>query len=246
VIESVKPKSDALPPTLARRVDRICDQFEAAWLTGTPPRIEDFLGQAADPERTALLRELILQDIDCRCQRGDSPRPENYARFAELDAAWLADAIATGQAGTDPAATVDSETTVTIVPDMRGRCIGDYELLAEIGRGAMGVVYRARQKSLDRPVALKMILAGQLASAAEVQRFHNEAENAASLDHAHIVPIHEVGSHDGQPYFSMKLVEGGHLGQRMHEFVGDFKPAARLIATVARAVHYACELTAHR
>ena len=66
MIESVKPKSDALPPTLARRVDRICDQFEAAWQSGTPPRIEDFLGQAADLERTALLRELILQDIDCR------------------------------------------------------------------------------------------------------------------------------------------------------------------------------------
>jgi serine/threonine-protein kinase len=118
VIESLKPQRDSLPLTLARRVDRICDQFEAAWQSGTPPRIEDFLGQAVDPERTALLRELIFLDIDYRCRRGDSPRPESYARFAELDAAWLADAIASEQAGPDPAATIVHGTTDTIVPDM--------------------------------------------------------------------------------------------------------------------------------
>jgi serine/threonine-protein kinase len=131
------------------------------------------------------------------------------------------------------------------LPPGEGRLVGDYELLEAIGQGGMGVVYKARQKSLGRLVALKMLRAGE--SPAEVQRFRNEATLAAGLDHPHIVPVHEVAEHAGQLYFSMKLIEGGSLAQWIAECrsqLADFpknmqKDSAALMAKVARAVHYA-------
>src|SRR5881398_1094724 len=119
--------------------------------------------------------------------------------------------------------------------------LGDYELLEEVGRGGQGVVFRARQKSLNRTVAVKVISLGQWARKAHVKRFRLEAEAAAHLEHPGIVPIHEVGERDGSCYFSMKFVEGGQLDEVVKRAPMSIRQAAELIAKVARTVHYAHE-----
>ena len=123
---------------------------------------------------------------------------------------------------------------------MQPGSVGDYELLEEIGRGGQGLVYRARQKSLNRTVALKVVRTGQWTTQAHLKRFRLEAETAASLDNPNIVPIYEVGERGGSCYFSMKLVEGGSLDQaRQARADASIRRAAELIAKLARAVHYA-------
>jgi TolB-like protein/Tfp pilus assembly protein PilF/predicted Ser/Thr protein kinase len=119
--------------------------------------------------------------------------------------------------------------------------LGDYELLEEVGRGGQGVVFRARQKSLNRIVALKVISLGQWASKAHLKRFRLEAEAAARLEHPGIVPIHEVGERDGSCYFSMKFVEGGQLDEMARREPMPIRRSVELIAKVARTVHYAHE-----
>ncbi|MBW3539141.1 MAG: serine/threonine-protein kinase, partial [Planctomycetes bacterium] len=124
-------------------------------------------------------------------------------------------------------------------PDKSLGRFGDYDLLSEIARGGMGVVYKARQRKLNRLVALKMILAGRFAGEEDVRRFYLEAEAAAQLDHPHIVPIYEVGRHEGQHFFSMAFIDGQSLADRVGDQPLAPREAARLIIPIASAVEYA-------
>ena len=126
-----------------------------------------------------------------------------------------------------------------VTPGARVRYFGDYEILSEIARGGMGVVFRARQVSLDRVVAVKMIHGGALSNPSEIKRFTREAQAVAQLDHPSIVPIYEVGEHEGQHYYSMKLIEGESLaGTSRREPLGPRMIAAVLIS-VSKAIHLA-------
>jgi len=147
----------------------------------------------------------------------------------------------TGVRPTGPATEPDLRPVSSSQAGTRVRYFGDYELISEIARGGMGVVYKARQVNLNRIVALKMILSGQLASDEDIRRFHTEAESAAHLDHPGIVPIYEIGEHDGQHYFSMGYVDGKSLADRVKD--GPLPPheAASLTRKISEAIAYAHE-----
>lgn len=211
-----------------------------------PPAPDITLDPAQRDQRLAELLQLITDelqagrsvDLDRLCGQ----HPDLSAELRELCAAvQIAEGVAAGLS--DPC-DYRVNRLVEGQPAPTGdlpRLFGDFELLAELGRGGMGVVYMARQRSLSRVVAVKMILRGDLASPEDVARFHSEAAAAARLEHPHIVPVYEVGEGDGQPYFVMKYIAGTTLGKRLAEGPLTDREAAELLLPVCRAIQFAHE-----
>jgi tRNA A-37 threonylcarbamoyl transferase component Bud32 len=216
--------------TREQELDALLGSYLEAMDAGKAPSREELL--ASHPELAADL-SLFFSDND-KVRSWTAP---------VLDTLRPADAEATIEAG------AGDRHLETVVPGVKLGIFGDYELLKEIGRGGMSVVYKARQLSLNRLVAIKMIRADRLFTEADSLRFHHEAETVAKLDHPGMVPIYEVGRWDAEGldapimYFSMKLLEGGDLTALCRQAPGgaDQKRVARLVASAARALQHAHE-----
>jgi len=209
---------------------------------------------AAQEERLAELVEELAEAAPGvaqeRLERFAAAYPDLADQLREVFAAILVtDAVAEQSTVLEARQTSTAEPVVAIHEAEAARfapggiplpaSFGDYDLLEEIGRGGMGIVYRATQRSLGRTVAIKMLLRRDLASRADLARFRSEAEAAARLDHPGIVPIFEVGESDGHPFYSMRLIEGTTLAKQLADGPLPPREAAALLAKVADAVQAA-------
>jgi serine/threonine protein kinase len=227
-------------PEIQRLLDRALDDQRSSWIRGERIPVEEYL--ARDPalrdDPDAIL-DLIYQEYLLLRERGETPDPHEFtARFPELAEAILV------QFGVDaampttfklpadghPPGTTDTAST---------RRIDDYEVLAVLGQGGMGVVYKARDASLGRMVAIKTLAEGQHATPEQLERFRAEAQAVARLRHPNIIAIHVIGEHEGRPYLSLEFAEGGSLAQRLADKPMPPREAAELLEALARAVHAA-------
>jgi len=233
-----------LDQSLQEDLRRACAELErrlrGAQLCTAEDLFADYPRLAFDPE-CAL--ELIYTEFVTREQLGQRPDPADwYARFPQ----WREDLEQLfqvhGAAEADGISAVsfgDSQPSAVFPAGATGGRLGQYELLGEVGRGGMGVVYKARQAGLDRLVALKVILSGEHSGPQERARFLTEAAAAGSLQHPNIVQVHEVGEQDGRPYLVLEWVDGGSLAAKLGGLPWPARAAALHVETLARAMHHA-------
>jgi eukaryotic-like serine/threonine-protein kinase len=257
--DNTKPESDTIDVSAADQMRSLCAQFDEECQTaaraGTPPRLEAYVARVPETERASFRAE--LQRIQQRrqhtqIQSDEAPLDVTVERAPGIDDGDTAQA---GDPGTidysphSPSGQTPSlqDLTMDAAPAPESARSGEqptvpgYEIVGELGRGGMGVVYKARQRGLNRWVALKMVLAGAHAGAAQLARFQTEAEAVARLQHPNIVQIYDVGELDGLPYFSLEYIDGLSLDQKIHRQPQPPREAANLIETLARAMQYAHE-----
>jgi len=232
-----------------RRLDPICDQFEAAWqqAVGARPRIEDFVNMAAEQDHAALTAELLRIELAYRQRDGSTPTQDEYRQRLPGLARQLLLEVFQPKPDTEPEGLGDETWNVggpskgdgSAAPLEHAPQVSGFEIIDVLGRGGMGVVYRARDLRLQRTVALKMILAGPNAGSRERERFQKEAEFLAQLQHPNIVRIYEVGEHHQQPFLSIEYVSGGSLVEGLGDMPRPSREAVKLVGKLARAIQAA-------
>ena len=211
-----------LPLESLQRIDKVCAQFERDWKPHETIRIEDYLDALPDADREQGTEELLRLEIELRRNRAELPRADEYAlRFAKD--------------------IVERAFTTSDVPPHTFEALRSkgYEILETIGRGGMGVVYKARHVALDRLVALKLIVEGVHAQRKDLDRFFGEARLVARLQHPNIIQIYEVGEADGLAFLALELARDGNLEARLASTPQDPRHAAEIIEALANATRHA-------
>jgi serine/threonine-protein kinase len=255
--ENTEPQSETIDASVQEEMRSLCAQFgeecEASARAGTVPRLDAYVARVPESNRSGFRAE--LERIQERFQHTQFIKsderpvvatvvcPPDVANAQAIDPGTIEYSLSSPS---EQGASIQ-EQTIAAASTARSAKGGDqpnvpgYEIVGELGRGGMGVVYKARQRGLNRWVALKMVLAGAHAGAAQLARFQTEAEAVARLQHPNIVQIYDVGELDGLPYFSLEYIDGLSLDQKIHRQAQPPQEAAHLVETLARAMHYAHE-----
>lgn len=242
-----------MTPDVAARVDAYCDAFEQSWKSGALTDVGSFLASQVENDfRHTVLPHLLAVDAEYRRARdGSAPSLAEYAVLLNVDlselqklsddATWMTSAAVTPVAGNRELVAAKGENAITSGLDRNTRMpeIDGYEIFCELGRGGMGVVYKARQIRAGRIVALKTIRAPHLAASERTRRFQGEAIAAARLNHHGIVPVYEVGQHNELYYFSMGFVDGVTLEAKARDQILSSREAAKICRDLADALEYA-------
>lgn len=242
-LDEIVARAQRLPPTEA--IEFLRSDQRQRWAHGAPIPAESYLEAAPTLANHEHFFDLIYSEFLLREERGESPTLEEYQqRFPQLAGQLrrqleLHAAVESSGVELMSHTAVDKLDSPAGMPGNRWPELAGYEIVTELGHGGMGVVYQAWQPSLRRYVAIKMLRAGETASAEALKRLRTEAEAVAALQHPNIVQIHEVGTHDGCPYLVLEYVRGGNLARLLQCGPQPARVAARFVATLARAVHHA-------